>query len=141
MQLAILLVLIVIAVILAPWLLGLIAVAIAAYGLWLIISLAVAVAVVVSILVVGVILMSGSKRSVSSNTEQMISQVNEQYRAKEAAERAAAREASAIEQAEIERVKKVRVVECPNCSATITKHSLYCPQCGKSTKPRSASND
>ena len=71
MQLAILLVLIVIAVILAPWLLGLIAVAIAAYGLWLIISLA--VAVVVSILVVGVILMSGSKRSVSSNTEQMIS--------------------------------------------------------------------
>ena len=139
MQLAILLVLIVIAVILAPWLLGLIAVAIAAYGLWLIISLA--VAVVVSILVVGVILMSGSKRSVSSNTEQLISQVNEQYRAKEAAERAAAREASVIEQAEIERVKKVRVVECPNCSATIAKHSLYCPQCGKSTKPRSASND
>ena len=48
---------------------------------------------------------------------------------------------SVIEQAEIERVKKVRVVECPNCSATIAKHSLYCPQCGKSTKPRSASND
>ena len=139
MQLAILLVLIVIAVILAPWLLGLIAVGIAAYSLWLIISLA--VAAVFTILVVGVILMSGSKRSMSSKTEQIISEVNEQYREKEAAERAAARAASEIGQAEIERVKKVRVVECPNCSATIAKHSLYCPQCGKSTKPRSASND
>ena len=139
MQLAILLVLIVIAVILAPWLLGRIAVGIAAYGLWLIISLA--VAAVFTILVVGVILMSGSKRSMSSKTEQIISEVNEQYREKEAAERAAARAASEIGQAEIERVKKVRVVECPNCSATIAKHSLYCPQCGKSTKPRSASND
>ena len=139
MQLAILLVLILIAVILAPWLLGLIAVGIAAYGLWLIISLA--VAAVFTILVVGVILMSGSKRSMSSKTEQIISEVNEQYREKEAAERAAARAASEIGQAEIERVKKVRVVECPNCSATIAKHSLYCPQCGKSTKPRSASND
>ena len=139
MQLAILLVLIVIAVILAPWLLGLIAVGIAAYSLWLIISLA--VAAVFTVLVVGVILMSGSKRSMSSKTEQIISEVNEQYREKEAAERAAARAASEIGQAEIERVKKVRVVECPNCSATIAKHSLYCPQCGKSTKPRSASND
>ena len=92
MQLAILLVLIVIAVILAPWLLGLIAVGIAAYGLWLIISLA--VAAVFTILVVGVILMSGSKRSMSSKTEQIISEVNEQYREKEAAERAAARAAS-----------------------------------------------
>ena len=139
MQLAILLVLIVIAVILAPWLLGLIAVGIAAYGLWLIISLA--VAAVFSILVVSAILMSGSKRTISSKTEQIISEVNEQYREKEAAERAAAREASEIGQAEIERVKKMRVVECPNCSAMIAKHSLYCPQCGKSTKPRSASND
>ncbi|MGO2452583.1 zinc ribbon domain-containing protein [Pseudomonas taetrolens] len=139
MQLAILLVLIVIAVILAPWLLGLIAVGIAAYGLWLIISLA--VAAVFSILVVSAILMSGSKRTISSKTEQIISEVNEQYREKEAAERAAAHEASEIGQAKIERVKKVRVVECPNCSATIAKHSLYCPQCGKSTKPRSASND
>ena len=138
MQLAILLVLVVIAVILSPGLFWLIAAAIAAYGLWLAISLA--VAVVVSLLVVGVILMSGFKRPVSSNTEQMISEVNEQYRVKEAARRSAAREASMAEQAEIERVKKVRVMECPNCSATIAKHSLYCPQCGKSTKPRSASN-
>ena len=139
MQLAILLVLIVIAIILAPWLLGLVAVVIAALGFWLLISLV--AAVVVSLLVIGFIVVSGSSKPVSSKTVQIITEVNEEFRAKEVAKMAAARASAAIKEAEIERVKKVRVVECPNCSATIAKHSLYCPQCGKSTKPRSALND
>lgn len=134
MQLAILLGLILIAVILAPGLLWLIGIAIAAYGLWLVVSLA--VAALVSVLVLAVICFSGNPKSVSSNTEQMISEVNEKFRAKEAAEKAAFREATEAAQAEVERVKKVRVTDCPNCSASIAKHSLYCPQCGKSTKPR-----
>lgn len=139
MQLAILIVLIIIAVILAPWLLGLIAIAIAAYGMWLVISLV--AAAVISLLVIVVILLSSSSKPASSNTERMMAEVNEQFRAKEAAQRAAAVEAAEIALAESERIKKVRVMECPSCSATIPKHSLYCPQCGKSTKLRAASNE
>ena len=64
----------------------------------------------------------------------MIAEVNQKHREKEAVEQAAARENIALEQAEVETIKKARVMECPHCSASIAKHSLYCALCGKNTK-------
>ena len=53
-QIAILLVLVVIAVILAPWLLGVAAIAVAAYGLW--VAVGMVIAAVVFVLVIGVMM-------------------------------------------------------------------------------------
>ncbi|NNA32568.1 hypothetical protein [Pseudomonas lundensis] len=132
MQIAILLVLVVIAVILAPWLLGVAAIAVAAYGLW--VAVGMVIAAVVFVLVIGVMMFSSRSQPSSGRTEQMIAEVNQKHREKEAAEQAAARENIALEQAEVETIKKARVMECPHCSASIAKHSLYCALCGKNTK-------
>jgi membrane protein implicated in regulation of membrane protease activity len=132
MQLAILLVLILIAVILAPWLLTVIAALIAAYGLWLIIAAALSLTLVVVVLLVYSFKnVFFPKRDVSSRIEQQIAEVNIQNRAKEAAKRALNKQETMIRQAELERVSKKRMVACKKCEASIERHSMYCPKCGK----------
>ncbi|KPY29756.1 hypothetical protein [Pseudomonas syringae] len=90
MQLAILVVLILIAVILAPWLIGVIALAAAAYGVWLIVAAAagvIAIAVVLLVVAVrGGLRPSASK--LSARMEEQIAESNRLHHAKEAAKRA-----------------------------------------------------
>ena len=88
MQLAILLVLILIAVILARWLIGVIVVLIAAYGLWIVAAFALTIIIGLVVLAVYA-LREGlfSSREVSSSTERMIAEANRKHREKEAAQR------------------------------------------------------
>lgn len=136
MQLAILLVLILIAVILAPWLLGVIAVLVAAYGLWLAVAFALTIAAIAIGAVVLLIYFSGrglfKKRDISSGTEQKIAEANRLFRAKEAARLAVAEQEELKYKEIIDRAKKARPATCKSCSASIENHSMYCPECGKS---------
>ncbi|VVO24010.1 hypothetical protein [Pseudomonas fluorescens] len=134
MQLAILLALILIAVILAPWLLGVIAVLVAAYGLWLAVAFALTIAAIAIGAVVLLISRRGlvKKRDISSGAEQKIAEANRLYRAKEAARRAVAAQEELKYIETPERDKKASTATCKSCSASIEKHSMYCPKCGKS---------
>lgn len=136
MQLAILLVLILIAVILAPWLLGVIAVLVAAYGLWLAVAFALTIAAIAIGAVVLLIYFSGrglfKKHDISSGTEQKIAEANRLFRAKEAARLAVAEQEELKYKEIMDRAKKSGLTTCKSCSASIEKHSMYCPECGKS---------
>lgn len=133
MQLAILLVLILIAVILAPWLLGVIAALIVAYGLWLVIAGVISLSVVaVFLLVYGLKHEFFPKPDVSSAIEQKIAEVNSQYRAKEAAKRMVNKQVHLAQNEELVRVREKRMTTCKKCESSIEKHSMYCPKCGKS---------
>ncbi|WET11875.1 zinc ribbon domain-containing protein [Pseudomonas sp. D3] len=133
MQRAILLVLILIAVILAPWLLGVIAVLIAAYGLWVVVAGALSFMVVaVYLLVYFLRRRLLSRRDVSSRIEQQISEANRLHRAKDAGNGSVVAQENFAEKVESERVSKKRMTICKKCEASIEKHSMYCPQCGKS---------
>lgn len=133
MQLAILLVLILIAVILAPWLLGVIAALIFAYGIWLVIAAALTLVFVLVVLVVyGLKRGLFPKRQLSSGIEQKIADVNSQHRAREAAKRVVDNHVAPALQAEPVRASEKRLTVCKKCEASIEKHSMYCPKCGKS---------
>jgi membrane protein implicated in regulation of membrane protease activity len=133
MQLAILLVLILIAVILAPWLLGVIAIVVAAYGLWLVAAFALTIAAGIVILVV-YSLRHGlfQKRDMSSRMGQKIAEANRLHRVKEAAQRSVAAQEELKYQEILDRAKKASTATCKSCSASIEKYSMYCPKCGKS---------
>lgn len=133
MQLAILLVLILIAVILAPWLLGVIAALVVAYGLWLVIAGVISLSVVaLFLLVYGLKQGFFPKPAVSSAIELKIAEANDQYRAKEAEKRAVNKQENLVREAERVRVREKRMTTCKKCEASIEKHSMYCPKCGKS---------
>lgn len=81
MQLAIFLVLVLIAVILAPWLIGVIIAAAAAYGVWLI-ALAV-VTVIVGLVICGWYVLTGKTEGARERRiAKLIAKSNEQYREK-----------------------------------------------------------
>lgn len=133
MQLAILLVLILIAVTLSPWLLGVMAFLVAAYGLWLVvIAIASVVAVGIVLTVYGLRRGLFPKRDVSSMIEQQIADANAQHRAKEVARLAAENREKAQRQELAESVVHAKTTICKKCQSSIQKHSMYCPVCGKS---------
>lgn len=133
MQLAILVVLIVIAVILAPWLLGVFAFLVAAYGLWLVV-IAITSAAVVGIFLTAYGLRRGffHKSVASSMIEQQIAVANAQHRAKEAARIAVENKERDQRQEVGDSVVPARMTICKNCQSSIQKYSMYCPLCGKS---------
>lgn len=123
MQIAILAVLILILVVMAPWLLAVAAAAAVAYGLWVVIT-----GVTFFLLLVGVTWYHGAKSRrpvISTETEMAIERVNEEFRRK-AAEQADDAVASKPVQ-----VKPKRLITCRSCSAGIEKFSMFCPVCGK----------
>lgn len=138
MQLAILIVLIIIAVVLAPWLLGVALALLALYGLWVLVA---AIAAVVGLLVLAVALSAGkvlaSRRPpsmLSDKTEQMIAKANEKFRA----------DAAALDRSEVAKTMEAGLVteehrqgnyrECPSCKEQMPKYGLFCPHCGKDPK-------
>lgn len=132
MQLAILLVLIVIAVILAPWLLGVIAVLAAAYGVWLVAGIILTAAFALIGLVIYIVRISFAPRDkISSSSEFKIAEANRLYRERESLQRAADAESELKSREILARTNLARTMVCKNCSESIKKNSLYCPNCGK----------
>ena len=133
MQFAILLVLILIAVILAPSLLGVIAALIVAYGFWPVVTASLTFAVTVLFLLIYA-LNKGffSRKAGRSAIDQQIAEANKQHRANEAAKRAISSNRESLIDTQAERVVKKKMGACKNCKASIEKYSMYCPKCGKS---------
>jgi len=124
MQIAILVVLTLILIVLAPWLLAVVAAAAVAYGLWVVIT-----GVAFFLLLVGVTWyhsVQSRRPLISSKTEMAIQRANEEFRRKQAEQSAA--EDMPEEQAQ---EKPRRLMACRSCSANIEKFSMYCPACGK----------
>lgn len=128
MQKAILCVLILIAVILAPWLLVPLIAFVVAYGAWL----ALAAALLVLFLLVLALkdkLFAPSRGSIDSVAQES----NERYREKvEAAELLKAAEPPRPKQ------KPRTKVSCSKCHAEIERHSMFCPACGKDPRSTAA---
>ncbi|MEC4024535.1 MULTISPECIES: hypothetical protein [Pseudomonas] len=123
MQIAILVVLTLILIVLAPWLLAVVAAAAVAYGLWVVVT-----GVVFFLLLVGVTWYHGvqSRRPViSSKTEMAIQRANEEFRRKQA------EQAAEDVPEEPAQEKPRRLIACRSCSAKIEKFSMFCPACGK----------
>lgn len=134
MQLAILIVLVLILLVLAPWLIGVIAVLAAAYGVWLVAAFVISIVVgVVCVLIYALGTSFSKPRAVSSSTEAKIAEANRAYREKEAARRELERQEQLKYDEIIERTKASRLIACKSCHASIEKHGPYCPVCGKST--------
>jgi ribosomal protein L32 len=131
MQLAILVVLIFIAVVLAPWVVGVFAVLVAAYGLWLVIAFAMTlVGSAVALLVYSLAQRRTRARAFSATPEEKIAEANRLYREKESAQRKSRTE-EIHQGASMGRQKAPRLIECKNCGASIARHSMFCPECGK----------
>lgn len=123
MQVAILVVLILILVVMAPWILAVAAAAVVAYGLWVIVT-----GVVFFLLIIGMAWFhcAQSRRPVISiETEMEIERVNEEFRRKEA-DRVKSEVIS-----DPGKDKPRRLIACRSCSAEIEKFSMFCPVCGK----------
>ncbi len=133
MQLAILIVLLLILLVLAPWLLGVIAVAAAAYGAWIVAGFVLTVvASVIFLMLPGLFQGLFSSRKISSNVEQQIAEANRIYREKEAARREPEEQEQRLCSEAIEKGKASSFVQCKSCSAEIQRYGMYCPKCGKS---------
>ncbi|MBF8765331.1 MULTISPECIES: hypothetical protein [Pseudomonas] len=123
MQIAILAVLILILIVLAPWLLAVVAAAAVAYGLWVVVT-----GVAFFLLLIGVTWYHGVKSRrplISSKTEMAIQRVNEEFRRKQA------EHAAEDVPNESAQEKPRRLIACRSCSAKIEKFSMFCPACGK----------
>ncbi|WJO30974.1 hypothetical protein [Pseudomonas monteilii] len=125
MQIAILVVLVLILVVIAPWMLAVLAAAAVAYGLWVVVT-----GLVFFVLFVGIVGWQGiqaRKPVISSKTEKAIERANEEFRRKEA-EKASVTSAISSEPVQD---KPRKLIKCRSCSAEIEKFSMFCPVCGK----------
>lgn len=128
MQKAILCVLILIAVILAPWLLVPIIALVVAYGAWLAVA-----AIVLVLFLLALTLKDKLFAADRGSIDKMAWESNERYREKvAAAERLKAAEPPKPEQ------KLRKKVNCSQCRAEIERHSMYCPACGKDPRSTAA---
>jgi ABC-type transport system involved in cytochrome bd biosynthesis fused ATPase/permease subunit len=137
MQALIVILLAIIAISVAPWIIGVLALAAGTY----VVALAVASALAATLLMALLLWFGVSTLRSKAKERRLI----EKYRvdlerttaelaisAQQARERAEARareDALEVVRKEQERVK--RLVPCPHCSSQIAKGSLYCPDCGK----------
>lgn len=143
MQIIIVILLAIIAIAVAPWIIGVFALAAGTYVVALAIAAALAITLLISVLIWGWV----SKLRYKSKEKQL----SEKYRvdlertaaelaissqhARRRAEVKAKEAALEAERKEQERVR--RLVLCPHCSSKIAKGSMFCPVCGK--QPLSAS--
>lgn len=132
MQKAILCVLILIAVILAPWLLVPMIALVVAYGAWLAVA-----AIVLVLFLLALTLKDKLFAANHKSIDRVARESNERYREKvAAAERLKAAERTfAAEPSKPERKPRTKV-NCSQCQSEIDRHSMYCPACGKD--PRQA---
>ncbi|WP_434681368.1 hypothetical protein J3P77_09675 [Pseudomonas sp. R1-18] len=137
MQLVIVILLVLILLVLAPWMLFVFLAGALAYGT--VVAAAGAIALAVGLIFVVVLLFKekiSAFRSKSSIDAQIRSG-NEIYRAKEAARQAeqAQKPASTPAQELQPEPYRGRLRPCSYCQVEIAVGSLYCPSCGKQTKP------
>lgn len=136
MLLAILLVLILIACILAPWLIPFALAAVSLYGVFIVVIGAVVVSVTVGgfvIFVVGQVLQSRRDNQKRIESEIKISrQIEESNRIFREKERLAEIEKSMAAASE-KPVIRMKIV-CQSCTAEIDRASMYCPVCGKAPR-------
>lgn len=137
MQLVIVILLVLILLVLAPWMFFVLLAGAFAYGT--VVAVAGALSLAVGLLVVIAFLFKekfGAFRS-KSNIDAQIREGNKLYREKEAA-----RQAELAKKADVGPVSETmpaqyagRMRPCPHCQVEIAVGSLYCPSCGKQTKP------
>ncbi|WP_060495450.1 hypothetical protein [Pseudomonas sp. GTC 16482] len=130
MQLAILLVLILIAILIAPWLVGVIVTLAALYGAWVVIgAITVGVVVIVGTIVVLAIEKLRGKTRVRA-IDLQIAEVNRAHRER--------MDSAPVEAPINEKAanKAVRTKLCPSCEGDVPIGSLYCPCCGKQVPAR-----
>ncbi|MCE0757102.1 hypothetical protein LU683_29920 [Pseudomonas asiatica] len=125
MQLAILLVLILIAILIAPWLIGVIVALAALYGVWVVVGAITVGAVVIVGTTLVLVLEKLRKKSSSRTIDLQIAEANRAYRER--------MESSPVEAPALEKKvsKAVRTKPCPSCEGNVPVGSLYCPSCGK----------
>ena len=137
MQVLIVILLVIIAIAVAPWLVGLLALALGAYGVMVAIGAGIAVALLVAIglwQLIAMLRAEAKKRKIAEQQRADLDQalldqsINalESKRIGEIRAKEAAFEAERMEQARVR-----RLVLCPHCSSQIAKGSMYCPACGK----------
>lgn len=146
MQKAILCVLILILVVLAPWLLvpiiALFAAFFTAYGALMVVALGLLVVVGIALLLIRK--PKTSEESLRDRNKEFNRKYREQAKKDELAREG--REAASMGQTEncvthveVELPKEPaphssRMVKCPHCEEPISKHGLWCPKCGKDPK-------
>lgn len=139
MQVAILVVLIIIAVVLAPWLIGVVVALAALYGAWLVVAgVASAVLLIVAVLffiggnaVFGALMRDSSK----SRINDQIWEANKIFAEKERLKKLeAAAELQRIQEASARAEASGTMIHCPHCDGLISKHGLFCPHCGNDPK-------
>lgn len=130
MQLAILLVLILIAILIAPWLIGVIVALAALYGVWVVVGAITVGAVVIVGTTLVLALEKLRKKSSSRTIDLQIAEANRAHREK--------MESAPVEAPIIEKAvnKAVRTRLCPSCEGSVPIGSLYCPSCGKQVPAR-----
>lgn len=125
MQLAILLVLILIAILIAPWLIGVIVALAALYGVWLVVG-AVTVGVIAMAGMAVILILDKARKTASSRSiDLQIAEANRAHRER--------MESASVEAPVLEKKvnKAVRTKPCPSCEGNVPVGSLYCPSCGK----------
>lgn len=143
MQVLIVILLAIIAIVLAPWLIGVFALAAGTY----VVAMAIAAALTITLLILVLIWSWVSKLRTKAKEKQLIERhrvdlerteaelaISAQH-ARQRAEIKAKEAALEAERKEQERIR--RLVLCPHCSSKIAKGSMFCPVCGK--QPLSAS--
>ncbi|GGU84403.1 hypothetical protein GCM10009504_45950 [Pseudomonas laurentiana] len=130
MQLAILLVLILIAILIAPWLIGVIVALAALYGTWVVMS---AIAVGVVVIVGTIVVLAIEKFREKTRVRAIDLQIAEVNRAHRERMDSAPVEAPINEKAAN---KAVRTKLCTSCEGDVPIGSLYCPCCGKQVPAR-----
>ncbi|HFX1569770.1 TPA: hypothetical protein ACID4M_004716 [Pseudomonas aeruginosa] len=126
-QVAILVVLIIIAFILAPWLIGVAVALVAAYGIWLVLSASIVVVIGISF-----VIFHGLREYLfynGSGISEKIDKVNEEFLLREKNKQELTPDPP--EEPKVHQSRKVAL--CKHCGGEIRGYTLYCPICGKST--------
>ncbi|MCA4960995.1 zinc ribbon domain-containing protein [Pseudomonas sp. Y24-6] len=144
MQILIVILLAIIAISVAPWIVGLLALGLGAYGVVIAIGAGLAAALLLAVGLWHLIAMLRSDLKKRKIAEQQRTDLEKTLRdqainALESKRRAEAREAEiALEADRKEQARVKRLVPCPHCASQIAKGSMFCPVCGKqpiSTRP------
>ncbi|HCE3792318.1 TPA: hypothetical protein NEP29_005130 [Pseudomonas aeruginosa] len=126
-QVAILVVLIIIAFILAPWLIGVAVALVAAYWIWLVLSASIVVVIGISF-----VIFHGLREYLfynGSGISEKIDKVNEEFLLREKNKQELTPDPP--EEPKVHQSRKVAL--CKHCGGEIRGYTLYCPSCGKST--------